>query len=393
MADARKGGMASSQVAFVGPRALFDPAFVPPKVWGKQREIEGLRGLFRDAVEGQYQTSAVVCGPLGAGKTLTVTCALREVPGVETLHVDCEEKAPLKILFGLISALGELVGAPLTLEQALRIDLEAAWNLLGLLLKKVVQPLVVFLDTSEFIDPSFLRHLIRVTRGHHCVSIVCALNARREALHGALAELGAESTTLLEGSRATAMRGLTGDRVRLAFRRPDAVPVEYISDLASEYGDGLPGAAVRLLRQLYPHSTGVGDVHIEQVRELCQHEFEGYQLEAFTVANWLIDADVLGRLYLDNIVTAFKEESYLPFRGLQEQFGLACEALEYDVDLEEFHTLTRDLVSIDVLRPSRYSLEQGAAKRGGLYVAPYFLAMPAFELGELVAACFAHTGF
>ena len=64
--------MNADKIPYVGPRAIFDPNFVPPVFFPQKSQSMLLQGIIQDALEDEYPTNVNLYGLKGTGKNLLV---------------------------------------------------------------------------------------------------------------------------------------------------------------------------------------------------------------------------------------------------------------------------------------------------------------------------------
>jgi len=84
---------------FVGPKALFDPYFVPPKLLHRKKEESSLFGLLEDSLKDGFSLNILYQGIDGLGKKAIANKVLSDLctSHVETpcykIHIDCTDKS------------------------------------------------------------------------------------------------------------------------------------------------------------------------------------------------------------------------------------------------------------------------------------------------------------
>src|SRR6056297_2275976 len=62
----------NNNVKYVGPKSLFDPNFVPPKILPRKKQARLIHGLIMDALDDGYSSSINLYGLKGSGKNLQI---------------------------------------------------------------------------------------------------------------------------------------------------------------------------------------------------------------------------------------------------------------------------------------------------------------------------------
>ncbi len=178
---------------YVGPRALFDPFYLPSELIGLKKEQSSLQSILKDAIQDQYPVMLSLYGLRGIGKT-TLTrksiAALESSNSNKSQHIDmhyvnCEEKDSNQIVFSLINGLSRSQNYELEPSSILNATPGNQINLLNHLISKSSysdDSLLFFLDSIEYTQPQLINKLMDVCSSQSCF-LVTSFNLLKSSLY------------------------------------------------------------------------------------------------------------------------------------------------------------------------------------------------------------------
>ena len=72
-------GKLKSDNGFIGPRALFDPNYVPPKVLYRKKEERTLLSILKDSLTDEFSLNILYQGIQGIGKRVIVNKVINDL--------------------------------------------------------------------------------------------------------------------------------------------------------------------------------------------------------------------------------------------------------------------------------------------------------------------------
>jgi len=354
---------------YIGARALFDPLFIPDSLINRSKEEDMIRGLLKDSTEDGFPTNISIYGMKGIGKTVLINKSIRDLKQIFydnnkepkneiflPIYINCESKEFEEILFNIAERLMNFKKMDLNYDFILNSDLVKIWNLIKLAIQKIKTPIILFLDSLEFIEPHIANKLTIFNKSEKIIQITsfnmpkCSPYLYEYEKPDWRLELGIYSNKdLLKISQ---------DRCALAFKTPIEIDLhKFIIDLVTQFDKKIPGPIINILRELYPliensnnlskenseHKSHIIDAN--RVRDLCRYQFEGFSIDELTIADFVSETDVLERIFLDNLCNYFYQTNkyYINFQELKEKYILACESIEVKMNDESFYRTIKDL--------------------------------------------------
>ncbi len=383
-----------NRVPFVGPKALFDKSFIPPRVYGQKKMTEDLRGMLHDFSEDNLSCVTAICGNRGMGKKLLVKRTLNSLVGEKKLSsrfllLECENKGIYSLLVEITEFLGLANKKRIKDEAMLGITIEQLWNLIKHLSSRLEQNLVIMLDSAEYVDAKVLMKLIGLSKNRSKLHLVLSFNVSGSNFK-VIEMYEADKRIAIPEYRNSDLFSITKDRADMSVKAGIGGPVlAFVIDSVNEYGNKSPGSCIGFLKDLYPTLFETNELRAEEVRMHARYYFGLKMMDSISVADILMDSDMLERLFLDNIVNYFKsnDKLYIPFSKLAESYKMGCECLEVVPRKNEFVSVVEKLTENYVILPSPLFKSRSGCL-GTIQIAPYFLTMPADELSELLDASF-----
>lgn len=351
---------------FVGPKALFDPYYVPAILFDRKKEEKFVSGLVEDAVTDNFPAVLSVYGIKGAGKTVLVNKSLEQILGekinesgqrVIFLRVECEGKGIEQILFSIINRIAKFANININPDSIINAETRALWNLFKLSVSKLNGQVVLFLDSVEYTDPKVLNRIIDFCKSESMILISC-FNVPKSSPF--LLDFKRPDFKIEIGSHNLSSLYKIGEhRWKIGIdQHIDSDMVHFIVDLIGQFDKHVPGSIVRVLREVYPLiKNGVENTH-DEVRDRCRYHFEGYNIDELSVAEYISESTLTERLFLDNICGYFlnTDEFYMPYDEIKNNYMVACENLELPTSQNAFSTTLNQLRRISLLLPSHFDM-------------------------------------
>ncbi len=397
----------SDKNKFVGSRALFDPNFIPPIFIERKKKSKFLQGVITDAIEDQYSTNINFYGLEGIGKNLLVNNFLQDISlkqvnasikgkssrndqMVYILRVDCSEKEIEQVFFTILSQLCSIIKLQININEILKATPVKIWNFLKLIMDRLEQPVILFLQKSENIPPFYLTKLYNYARNSRKIQIITTINTGLQK-YSFKQYQGMDHRIQMGLYDIKELQQITTDRSFMAFEKsfePDSISL--IVDYITEYDLMVPGACMNLLKEMYPVIHQNGNLTPEILRNTTQYYFDSYNLDAITFADFVISSSIEDRLFLEYLVDFFRSKNnfYIPFDEIRQAYSMTCEELGYEILDQEFLNSFRKITNAQVFCPSKIFQSAEKWENNGVYCVPHFLTLPVDEVNELLNVSF-----
>lgn len=387
--------------SYVGPRALFDPFYVPSELIGLNKEQNSMQSILKDAIQDRYPIILSLYGLKGIGKT---TLTRKTIAGLESSksvnldmhYVNCEEKDANQIVFSLINGISQSLNYDLSAESILHSTPSNQINLLTHLITKTIKSdelILFFLDSVEYTQPRLINKLMDVCTSQSCILVTsfnilksspCLLEFKKPDLQ---IQLNTYTPTTLEK--------ISINRCNAAFKYPvERMMIRYLSDLVSEFDYCVPESCLRVLRELYPLIERNAYVDPEQIQDACRYQFKNYSIDEISIAEFISETDLVDRLALDEISSFFQSQTryYIKYSELANMYKVACESLECQYILNSFNKFTRKLQRVGLLQPSTF-INEMVDKKVKITNPFYFLTISPQMLNEILDFAFGFISF
>lgn len=405
---------------YIGPRALFDPFFIPDHLFDLEKDERNLCGLLSDAIIDNFPASISIYGVQGVGKTVLVNKAIKSLSEENSIFnknnidflpilINCSSKDSHQIVFSMLNSLVITLnsqinlGFELTPEFVLKSDTSQLWNLFKFLNSKTNNiPKIYFLDSVEFSKPKIINKIMTAAISEPFI-LINSFNVPKCSPY--LLDFKKSDFQVQLGSYSSkTLMDITQDRCKHSLRQPVGSEInKFIVDLVCQFDKKVPGSCVRVLRELYPVLNSDANISGSKIREICRGQFEGFSLDELSIAEFISESDIIDRIFLDNICSYFinSGDFYITYEELFVTYKIACESIEYKPKAYEFQKILDRLNGISLLIPSEinsvenFSLNKGIVEklmvktRKTSAVAPnYFLTVPPDFLNDMLDVSF-----
>ncbi len=349
---------------FVGPKAIFDPNFIPPRLLFRKREIKSLNSILTDSLSDGFCLNILYQGINGIGKKAIVNKViddlLRRNNGYNDIHkvyIDCREKNFEELTFSVLNDLVNISKLNFNFESLLNSNLSHLWNVFKLICKKTDLNLFFIFTNVEHLKPDIFKKFLHLGKENNITSIYTINKILRPATVDILSEF--DLNKKLSYFSYKELFSILKQRVLLTFSHEiDEELVKYITDLICEQYVPVPGKGIEIIRDLYPILKENQILRNFKLIELCQSHFDHMQInDEFSMLNYISEEDFLNIIFLDNLSNYFISNMnyYITLNELEEIYNISCESLEYGKDMKEFQDIIKELLNIGILRPSKKS--------------------------------------
>ena len=352
----------NNNLNYFGPKALFDPNFIPPNLLYRKKEEQALHSILSDSISDNFSLNMLYQGINGIGKKVIINKVIsdllmptNESNQVNKVMIDCKEKKLEELIFSLLTELKTLQTLDFDIRSLLTSNISHLWNICKLVIKKIENPLFLIVNNMEFMEPQIFNKFLQLGRETHLTLISTVNKILRPGTLDLFSEFDFKKK--LNYFTYKELYNILKQRVMLTFSHEiDNELIQYITDLVCEQYVPVPGKGVEILRDLYPLLKNKTNFRNFELLEICQNEFDVFQIaDEFSMLSYIAEEDLLNILFLDNLSNYFtsKMNYYISLKELRELYDLSCENLEYSRSTSEFNKLSRELINVGILKPSK----------------------------------------
>ncbi|MFX1501858.1 MAG: hypothetical protein ACFFDH_12915 [Promethearchaeota archaeon] len=347
---------------YIGPKALFDPNYIPPRLLYRKKEQDSLFSLLNDSISDEFCLNIIYQGISGIGKKAIVNTVLNDLymknkdfVKINKICVDCKEKKFEELIYSLLSELNSFSNLKLDFRSIINSDIPHLWNTFKFVCNKIDSHLFFLFNNVESLKPAIFNKFLQFGKETNITLIYTA----NRVLHPSAMDLFSEFDFKKRLTFFTykELYSILKQRVLLSFSHEiDKDLIRYITDLICEQHVPVPGKGIEILRDIYPILKNEKDFNNFELLEICQNEFDIFQIsDEFSMINYLSEEDILTVIFLDNLSNFFinKMNYYITLPELKELYEISCESLEYSKNSLEFYKLIEELLNIGIIRPSK----------------------------------------
>lgn len=349
---------------FVGPKAIFDPNFIVPRLLFRKREIKSLNSILTDSLSDGFCLNILYQGVNGIGKKAIVNKVIDDLSrrnngynDIHKVYIDCREKNFEELTFSVLNDLVNISKLNFNFESLLNSNLSHLWNVFKLICKKTDLNLFFIFTNVEHLKPDIFKKFLHLGKENNITSIYTINKILRPTTVDILSEF--DLNKKLSYFSYKELFSILKQRVLLTFSHEiDEELVKYITDLICEQYVPVPGKGIEIIRDLYPILKENQILRNFKLIELCQSHFDHMQInDEFSMLNYISEEDFLNIIFLDNLSNYFISTMnyYITLNELEEIYNISCESLEYGKDMNEFQDIIKELLNIGILRPSKKS--------------------------------------
>ena len=345
--------------SYVGPRALFDAHYVPPKILYRNREEKSLFSILKDSFSDDFSLSILYQGIQGIGKQVIINKVIRDLSDLNTellnIQVDCREKNLEEIIISLLTKIGQNQNINFNFKNIINSNISNLWNLFKLTCRKVDHNLVFIFNNIEYLESEIFKKFLQYGKDTN-VNLLATVN---QALKPSTLDLLSEFDLKKKLNYFTykELFDILKQRVSLTFLREiDIELVEFITDLIFEHYVPVPGKGIEILREIYPVLNQQVSLNNLEISEILRNQFDSLQVtDEFSMLSYISEAELLTIIFLDNLSNHFLKNSnlYITIKELKELYFVSCESLDYEKNMEEFKNLITTLRNIGILNASK----------------------------------------
>ncbi len=344
---------------FVGPRALFDQSYLPPKILHRKAEEKSLYSILKDSFHDEFQLNILFQGIQGIGKKVIVNSVLNEISTLNAdlikIQIDCSEKRVEEILVSLIAEVGKKKNFDIDYNSFLNSSILDLWNLFKLVCRKGDHDITLVFNNIEHLQPETFKKFLKYGKENNINVISTGNQVLRSSILEVMSEFDFKKK--LDYYSYSELNDIIKQRISLAFvNEVDKELIDLITDLIFEHHVPVPGKGIEILRELYPALNQQITLKNFEIYDILQNQFDTLQItDEFSMVSYISESDLLNLIFLDNLSNYFlkKVNLYITIQELRELYYVTCESIDYEKNIEEFKHLIVNLRNIGILNASK----------------------------------------
>lgn len=347
---------------YIGPRAIFDPNFIPPQLLYRSKEEHTLFSILNDSFSDEFCLNILYQGIQGIGKKVIINKVIKDLLdqnkknlNLHKISLDCKEKNFKEIIISLLTEITHSNNLNLDYQYAINSGISDLWNLFKLTCKKVNFNLVLIFNNIEYFKPEYFKKFLQYGKEAKINLISTVNKVLRPSTLNFLNHFDIKKK--LNYFTYNELFKILKQRVSLTFlHKVDNELIEFITDLIFEHFVPVPGKGIDVLRELYSLLSDQSNYKNIEFLEIIQSQFDSIQLsDEFSILTYISEEDLLTILFLDNLSNYFLKKSrfYITFQELKETYYISCEAIDYEKIEEDFDNIIKLLQSIGILNISK----------------------------------------
>jgi Cdc6-like AAA superfamily ATPase len=351
---------------FVGPKALFDPNYIPPKLLYRKKEQKSLFSILNDAISDKFSLNILYQGINGIGKKAIANKVINDLSynneedkNIHKISIDCKQKDFEELIFSVLTELLNVCKSQFAYDSLLTSNLSHLWNVFKILCKRIDCHLFFIFTNVEHMKPKLFKKLLYISKETNVTSIYTINKILQPTRINILSEFDLKKK--LNYFSYKELHSILKQRITLGISHEvDEEIIKYISDLVCEQYVPVPGKGIEILRDLYPLLKNKKPIMNCDLIALCQNHFDQMQIhDEFSLLNYISDENFLNIIFLDNLTNYFtnKMNYYISLKELEEVYHVSCESLKYKKNYKEFQSLIKELLNTGIIRPSKKTLK------------------------------------
>jgi len=384
---------------YIGPRAVFDPNYIPPQILYRSKEEHALFSILNDSFSDNFCLNILYQGIQGIGKKVIVNKVINdlvdqnnEIRNFHEISINCKEKNFEEIIVSLLTEIISFRNINLDYNCILNSNTSDLWNLFKLTSKKVDLNLILIFNNIEHLKPEIFKKFLQYGKETK-INLISTVN---KILRPSTLELlnYFDLKQKLNYYSYNELYEILKQRVSLTFlHEVDKELIEFITDLIFEHYVPVPGKGIDILREIYPFLCDQKKYKNHEILDTIQNQFDSIQVsDEFSILTYISEEDLLTVLFLDNLSNYFLKNSnyYITSKELMEIYYISCEALEYEKMGEVFKNLIKMLQNIGILSVSKkyYQENRKFIPNGSINDNYYFLVLNPKRLKAIIDAVF-----
>ncbi len=350
---------------YIGPKAIFDQNFIPPKVLYREKETKSLYSLLKDTFSDGFSLNILYQGIQGIGKKVIINKVIKDLyefnyesSQIHKITINCSEKSVEEIMISLLSEINSFQNVNFAYKTILNSKISDLWNLFKLKCKKFQGNLIFIFNNIEDIKPELFRKFLQYGKETNINFISTINKVIKPTTLDLLAEFDLKKK--LNYFSYKELFDILSQRARLTFSHQiDRNLIEFITDLIFEQYVPVPGKGMDVLKGLYSVLNQSTKRDNKEIISIVQNQFDASHLiDEFNILSFFSEADLLNIIVLDNLSNFFLSSNnyYITLDDLIDIYEISCESVGYEKSTEEFSNIITTLTNIGILNKSQKSL-------------------------------------
>jgi Cdc6-like AAA superfamily ATPase len=343
------------------PKGLFDPYYVPEKLLHRDRELDSIKGIYRDSYEEDYGVNCLVHGITGVGMTVFSRYFLTKLTphhfDAHTFYVDARKKEVLEIVAELNDKIHMKTNNPITVA----FDLDVLWMQFKRMASSTTKKTVFVVDGIDETNEEIYSKLAQLSKEIRA-STIGVLNSHdyRLLTKGPATKMAYDFEIPLDTYTQSQLYEIVRQRVEDTF--PLGLTeevVRYITDCVIEFDAGKPRTSVEALKALWPMASSGQEITSDAVRAATSNITAAAQdMDYMDTIDTISMNDFMTLLVLESLtqhLMTYKTETYIDRKTLNELVMIKCEELGVRFIPEDIEKSLQTLIFQSIVFESGYS--------------------------------------
>ena len=346
---------------YIGPRAIYDPNFVPPQLLFRKREENTLASILYDSISDNFCFNALYQGIQGIGKKVIVKKVIDDITRHEEIqlniikiNIDCRDKNLEELLVSILAEMNNVLNLNISLNSIINSDISHLWSIFKLACKKYDGYLILIFNNIEYLKPGVFKKFLLYGKESN-ITIISTINkVMRASTLDLLSEFDIKKKLGFFSYKE--LNSILQQRASITFSHDiDKEMIDFMTDLIFEHHVPVPGKGIDIFRELYPLLKDRNEVEQFEMLEICQNQFDSFNVsDDFSMLTYISEEEISTILFLDNLSNHFLKKSnyYITSDELKILYDLSCETLECESNVDEFNDLIKTTNNVGILSPS-----------------------------------------
>lgn len=346
---------------YIGPRAIYDPNFVPPQLLFRKREEHTLASILYDSISDNFCFNALYQGIQGIGKKVIVKKVIDDITRHEEIqlniikiNIDCRDKNLEELLVSILAEMNNVLNLNISLNSIINSDISHLWSIFKLACKKYDGYLILIFNNIEYLKPGVFKKFLLYGKESN-ITIISTINkVMRASTLDLLSEFDIKKKLGFFSYKE--LNSILQQRASITFSHDiDKEMIDFMTDLIFEHHVPVPGKGIDIFRELYPLLKDRNEVEQFEMLEICQNQFDSFNVsDDFSMLTYISEEEISTILFLDNLSNHFLKKSnyYITSDELKILYDLSCETLECESNVDEFNDLIKTTNNVGILSPS-----------------------------------------
>ena len=350
---------------YIGPRAIYDPNFIPPQLLFRKKEEISLTSILYDSISDNFCFNALYQGIQGIGKKVIVKKVIDDISkheeisfNIKKFSIDCRDKNLEELLVSILAEMNNILNLNISLNSIINSDTSHLWSIFKLACKKYEGYIILIFNNIEYLKPGIFKKFLLYGKESNITIISTINNTRRTSTLDLLSDFDIKKK--LSFFSYNELNSILRQRASLTFSHDiDKEMIDFMTDLVFEHHVPVPGKGIDIFRELYPLLKDRNEIEQFEMLEICQDHFDSFNVsDDFGMLTYISEEDISTIIFLDNLSNHFLKKSkyYIRSNELKNLYDLSCETLECESNIDEFNDLIKKTNDVGILSPSNKDL-------------------------------------